>query len=128
MRCIPTVILSGTLGLLAIGCSDRATYDGPKIDSFSGRLVKEGKPVSFSSEEKVQLKLIHDKAKSFAIPIGGDGSFKIGWMPIGKYSAILIRQKEGEKGGPSMYNVPDGFEIVDGKTEYEVELGKVWKP
>lgn len=128
MRCVSTVILSITLGLLAIGCGNRVTYDGPKVDSFSGRLVKEGKAVSFSSEEKVQLKLVHDKAKSFTIPIGEDGSFKIGWMPIGKYSAILIRQKESEKGGPSMYNVPDGFEIVDGKTEYDVELGKAWKP
>ena len=31
------------------------------------------------------------------------------------------------KSTPNMYNVPDGFEIVDGKTEYDVELGKDWK-
>jgi hypothetical protein len=25
-------------------------------------------------------------------------------------------------------NVPGGFEIVEGQTDYEVELGKSWKP
>jgi hypothetical protein len=129
MKCLQTILLSAALGLLAMGCNNRPTYDGSKIDSFSGRLVKEGKPVSFSSGENVQLKLIHETAKSFGIPIGADGSFKIGWMPVGKYSAILIQQpKAGERGGPHMYNVPNGFEILDGKTEYEVELGKDWNP
>ncbi len=128
MRCVPTIILSATLGLFAIGCENRSTYDGAKVDSFSGRVVKGGKPVSFPAGETVQLKLVHDKAKSFGIPLGPDGSFKIGWMPIGKYSAILIRQTDGGKGGPNMYNVPGGFEIAEGKTEYEVELGKDWKP
>jgi hypothetical protein len=118
-----------TLVLLAFGCERRQTYDGPKVDSFSGRVVKEGKAVSFPPDETVQLKLIHDQAKSFGIPISADGSFKIGWMPIGKYSAMLIREKAtGGKRMPNMYNVPNGFEIVEGKTEYEVELGKDFKP
>jgi hypothetical protein len=128
MRSIPTLILSATLGLLAVGCGSSKSFDGPTVDSFTGRVVKDGKPVSFPAGESVQLKLIHEKAQSFGIPLGTDGSFKIGWMPIGKYSAILIRQKEGGKGGPNMYNVPGGFEIKDGTTEYEVELGKNWKP
>ncbi len=128
MRYFPTVILSATLGLLAAGCENRSTYNGPKVDSFTGRVVKEGKPVSFPPGESVQLKLIHDQAKSFGIPLDPDGAFKIGWMPIGKYSAILIRQKDGAKGGPNMYNVRGGFEIVEGKTEYVVELGREWKP
>ena len=97
MRCVPTVILSATLVLLVVSCEKRQTYDGPRVDSFSGRVVKDGKPVSFPSDESVQLKLIHDKAKSFGIPIASDGSFKIGWMPTGKYSVMLIREKA--KGG-----------------------------
>lgn len=129
MRLLSLVILFMTLSGLMIGCGNRVTYDGPKVDSFNGRLVHDGKPVSFSDDESVQLKVIHEKAKSFGIPIATDGTFKIGWMPIGKYSAMLIREpKVAGKGGKNMYNVPDGLEIADGKTDYEVELGKVWKP
>src|SRR5579871_4916479 len=124
MRHIMIATLTVALAVLA-GCSSKS-FDGPTVDSFTGRVVKEGKPVSFPPGESVQLKLIHEKSQSFGIPLGTDGSFKIGWMPIGKYSAILIRQKEGGKGGPNMYNVPGGLEIKEGMTEYEVELGKGW--
>jgi hypothetical protein len=128
MRLVSTVLLSLALGLLGAGCGEKKSFDGPTVEAFTGRVVKDGKPVAFPAGESVQLKLIHEKAQSFGIPLAADGAFKIGWMPIGKYSAILIRQKDGGKGGPNMYNVPGGFEIVDGKTEYEVELGKTWKP
>jgi hypothetical protein len=127
MRRISAVILVLTLGFFANGCNNHPTYEGPKVDSFTGRLVKDGKPVTFGENESVQLKVIHDKAKSFGIPIAVDGTFKVGWMPIGKYSAMLIRKPPGEKGGPSMYNVPGGMEIVDGKTDYEIDLGKDFK-
>lgn len=127
MRCIRIVALAVAIGWLTTGCAEKK-FDGPTVDAFTGRVVGAGKAVSFPAGESVQLKVIHEKAQSFGIPLQQDGSFKIGWMPIGKYSAILIRQKEGGKGGPSMYNVPGGFEIVDGKTEYEIELGKNWKP
>jgi len=121
-------VLFVALGL-AVGCTEARPFDGPTVDAFTGRLVKEGKPVSFSTPgEQVILRLIHEKGQSFGIPIGPDGSFKIGWMPIGKYSGILTRQRDGVKGGPGMYNVPGGLEIVGGKTEYDVELGKNWKP
>jgi hypothetical protein len=120
--------LAAALGLLAAGCGQKK-FDGPTVDAFTGRVVKDGKPVSFPAGESVELKVIfQEKAQSFGIPLQPDGTFKIGWMPIGKYSAILIRKKEGARGGPSMYNVPGGFEIVDGKTDYQVELGKNWKP
>ncbi|HEX4610733.1 MAG TPA: hypothetical protein VH092_21265 [Urbifossiella sp.] len=116
------------LASLSIGCGKKE-FDGPTVDSFTGRVVCDGKPVSLPSGESVLLKLIHEKnAQSFGIPLQPDGSFKIGWMPIGKYSAILVRTKDGGRGGPNMYNVPGGFEIVDGKTEYQIELGKNWKP
>jgi hypothetical protein len=120
--------LAAALGLLAAGCGEKK-FDGPTVDAFTGRVVKDGKPVSFPAGESVELKVIfQEKAQSFGIPLQPDGSFKIGWMPIGKYSAILIRKKEGGRGGPNMYNVPGGFEIVSGKTDYQVELGKNWKP
>jgi hypothetical protein len=127
MRCVTSAALAVTLGFLTAGCGEKKSFDGPTVDAFTGRVVSDGKPVSFPAGEVVQLKVIHDKAKSFGIPLQTDGSFKIGWMPIGKYSAILIRQTEGGKGGPNMYNVPSGFEIETGKTEYTVELGKGWK-
>jgi hypothetical protein len=126
MRCVTTVALAAVLGLAA-GCAEKK-FDGPTVDSFTGRVVKDGKPVSMPAGESVQLKLVHTSAQSFGIPLQQDGTFKIGWMPIGKYSAILIRQRDGGKGGPNMYNVPGGFEIVEGKTEYAIELGKNWKP
>jgi hypothetical protein len=126
MRYIMTAALPAVMALIAAGCgSDK--FDGPTVDAFTGRLTKDGKPVTFPDSESVTLKVIHDKAKSFGIPIAQDGTFKIGWMPIGKYSAILVRTKENAKGGPNMYNVPGGFEIVAGKTEYDIDLGKSWK-
>src|SRR5262245_1067937 len=113
----------------AAGCERRSTYDGPKVDQFQGKLVQAGKPVSFPADEKVQLKLFHEKGQSFNIPINLDGTFSIGWMPIGKYSATLIREKEGQgKGSASQYGVPDGLTISDGQTAYTIELGKGWKP
>ena len=108
MRCVMIATLTVALALLAAGCGSKS-FDGPTVDAFTGRVVKDGKPVSFPAGETVQLKVIHEKAQSFGIPLADDGSFKIGWMPIGKYSAILIRQKEGGKGGPNMYNVPGGI-------------------
>ncbi len=128
MRCVLTAALAAALAFLAVGCGSSKPFDGPTVDAFTGRLVRNGQPVSLPEGESVQLKVIHEKAQSFGIPIAADGSFKIGWMPIGKYSAILIRTKDGAKGGPNMYKVPGGLDIVAGKTEYEIELGKSWKP
>jgi hypothetical protein len=128
MRFIMTATLSVALAVLVSGCGSKS-FDGPTVDAFTGRVVKDGKPVTLPADETVQIKVIHEKtAKSFGIPLAGDGTFKIGWMPIGKYSAILVREKQNAKGGPNMYNVPGGFSIEDGKTEYEIELGKNWKP
>ena len=128
MRCVLTATLIVALAALA-GCGSGKSFNGPTVDAFTGRVVKEGKPVSLPADENVELKVIYEKtAQSFGIPLATDGSFKIGWMPIGKYSVMLVRTKEGGKGGPNMYNVPGGFEIVDGKTDYEIELGKNWKP
>jgi hypothetical protein len=113
----------------AVGCA-RKPFDGPTVDAFNGKLTRDGKPVSFAPGENVTLQVIHQvSGQSFGIPIKPDGTFQIGWMPIGKYSALLKREsRSGTRGGPSMYNVPDGFAIEDGKTEYTIDLGKGFKP
>lgn len=129
-------VLSGlglALGLaVLIGCGPPvAKYEGPTVKEFTGRLVHDGKPVNFPADEKVTLRAFHEKAESFIIPIGQDGSFKIGWMPTGKYSCQLVRAKSGgsDKGGqPRQHGLPgDALNIVDGKTEYSIELGKGYK-
>jgi len=117
--------LALALAIFLFGCKPS---DGPKIDEFKGRLTRDGAQVSFPSGENVQLQLIHEKGQSFGIPIQEDGTFKIGWMPVGKYSAILKRDKGGAgRGAPSMYSVPGGFAIQEGQTEYTIDLGKNWK-
>lgn len=119
---IPLVV--GLLFLNLFGCGPDVPFDGPTVDAFVGELVKEGKPVTFDGP--VKLSLMHEKGERFDIPIQPDGSFKIGWMPIGKYSAMLA-QEPIEKSGPKMYTIPGGLTIEDGKTEYRIDLGKGWK-
>jgi hypothetical protein len=114
------------LGLTAAGCAQKS-FDGPTVDAFTGHLTHNAKPVSFP-EGDVVVTLVHEKGQSFGIPIQRDGSFKIGWMPIGKYSATLTRSTMQDKGGPIRYNIPGGLTIEDGKTDYTIELGTGWKP
>ena len=129
MRRLSSAILFTGFILAAAGCGPKKSFEGPTVDAFVGRLQHDGKPVSFASGETVELRLMHETAQSFGIPIQADGSFKIGWMPIGKYSATLIQEGKKEKGpGTKRYNVPGGLTIENGKTEYVVELGKGWKP
>ncbi|MBN9523661.1 hypothetical protein J0H58_34975 [bacterium] len=131
MRRIWSLALAAGLGLAAGGCGPGKPFDGPTVDAFNGRLVRGGQPVAFPAGEKVQLKLFHAKGESFNIPVNADGTFKIGWMPVGKYSAALVREaaEPGKKGAaPSRYSLPGGLTIEDGKTEYQIELGKDWKP
>jgi hypothetical protein len=126
IRYVPSAVV---LAALATGCSEpRSTqYDGPKVDAFTGRLVHNGKPVSFPGGEQVTMRIFHEKSSSFGIPIQSDGTFKIGWMLIGKYSAVIERPPEGGKGGPRKYNVPGGFKVEEGKTDYTIELGPGWQ-
>jgi len=129
MRLLTSLLATAVVGLALVGCGSSKPYDGPTVDAFNGRLTHNGKPVSFPQGDRVILQVIlHENGRSFGVPIQPDGSFKIGWMPIGKYSAMLIRGPKGERGGENRYNVPGGFTIEDGKTEYTVELGKGWKP
>lgn len=114
------------LALVVAGCAPSKPFDGPTVDKFNGRVVSDGKPVSFDPEEHAQLKLFHEKGESFGIPLQPDGTFKIGWMPIGKYSVALIRNKidQGKKGGQVNQTVPGGLVIADGQTDHVVEIGK----
>jgi hypothetical protein len=117
-------------GLAAAGCGQKSafeSYEGPKVDAFTGRLTHLGKPVSFPSGEEVSLQLFHEKGTSLGVPIQPDGTFKLGWMPTGKYSAMLNRNSKTGKGPPRKYSVPGGLNIEPGKTEYTIELGKGWK-
>ena len=118
------------------GCSndDIEVYDGPMADSFVGRLVQNGKPVSFPAGKQVELQIFHhETGMSSGVPIKPDGSFNIGRIEAGKYSATLKQEgpaQKGGKGGPGQttYTVPGGFEIVEGKADYEIELGEGFKP
>lgn len=127
---ICSTFLAVTVALTTVGCGQRKPFDGPTVDAFTGKVVHDGKAVNFPAGEKVELKLVHEKGESFGIPLQQDGSFKIGWMPIGKYTATLIREKSepGKKSAPNMYNVPGGLAIKEGQADYTVELGKNWKP
>lgn len=130
MRTLRCLFLLLGLGIMAGGCGPRKPFNGPTVDSFTGKLTHDGKPITIPAEDKVQLKLFHEKGESFGIPIQSDGSFKIGWMPLGKYSATLIRERAGTgaKKGPQTATIPSGLTVEQGKTEYTIELGKAWKP
>ncbi|HEX4590091.1 MAG TPA: hypothetical protein VH120_09195 [Gemmataceae bacterium] len=119
--------LAGVLLLAALGCQKK-NFDGPTVDAFTGRLVADGKPVSFPPGEQVILRVFHrPTSKSWGIPIAPDGTFNIGWMPIGTYTAMLERPPKSAHSAPEKYVLKDGFKIVDGQTEYTIELGKGFK-
>ena len=131
MRTINRLALTFCLGLAVFGCTKRrGGYEGPTVDAFHGKVTHNGNPVQFA-ENEAQLNLYHEKGQQFGIPLKPDGTFQIGWMPIGKYAVMLERMAQPplQKGPPkTMYNVPDGFTIEEGKTQYTIELGKDWKP
>jgi hypothetical protein len=126
MRQVSRIVLAAVLALAVAGCSRR--FPGPTVDAFNGKVTQDGKPVSFPEGDKAELKLFHEKGQSFGIPLKADGSFKIGWMPIGKYSVLLKRAPRDGKGAPRMESVSAGLTITKGQTEYTIELGKDWKP
>lgn len=110
------------------GCqrSDRPT-DVPTVDKFVGQVTHNGKPAELPPES--ELKVISDQGINFGIPLKPDGSFEIGWMPVGKYAAIITVAADPAKKGTGVrtHTVPGGFEIKEGQTEYMIELGKGWK-
>ncbi|OAI39247.1 hypothetical protein AYO40_01370 [Planctomycetaceae bacterium SCGC AG-212-D15] len=126
MRLVYGIALVTALGFALTGCT-RRPFDGPTVEAFNGRVTHNGNPTSFPDPDDVSLKLIHEKGQSFGIPIKPDGTFNIGWMPIGKYSVVVTRRAKDGKGAPRVYNVPDGLTIKEGQTAYTIELGSGWK-
>lgn len=114
---------------VAGGCGKSDKPSGPVVDSFTGSVVADGKPVSFPPADQVEIMLFSDKGSQLRVPISPEGTFKLGWMPVGKHTASLTRMKsiEGKKGGQTTHSIPGGLDIVEGKTEYTIELGKNFK-
>ena len=122
-------LLCGAVLMLQAGCEPPKVkeYDGPTVDKFVGKLVHEGKPIQFADDEDVSLDLMFLKGhRIFGIPIKHDGTFDIGWMPIGKYAAILDRRQKGSM-RPNKFSVTNDFRIEKGQTEYVIDLGPNWK-
>lgn len=122
------VILMATV--VSWGCAKKEQkYDGPAVDAFLGRLTHNGNPVNFPENEQVSLRLVFEKAGGpMDVPVQSDGTFKIGSLPIGKYSATLVRSRiiDGRR-VPRRHTIPEGLTIQQGKTEYTIELGPNWK-
>jgi hypothetical protein len=129
MRLLNRLLAATVVGLALVGCHSNKSYDGPTVDAFNGQLTQGGKPVSFPPGEQVVLKVIlQEKGRQFGIPIQSDGTFRIGWMPIGTYSAMLQRPPAGTRGGSKVHVVPKAFSIVNGQTQYSIDLGKAYSP
>ena len=125
MRTINRLVLTFCLGLAVFGCANkRGGYAGPTVDAFHGKVTQNGNPVNFA-ENEAQLALYHhESSQQFGIPLKPDGTFKIGWMPIGKYAMMLERTAQNpEMKGPAKtrYNVPSSLTIEAGKTDYVIE-------
>ena len=138
MRMLLGLVLMAGLAWTAVGCryGPKPYYEGPKVAAFSGQVVQDGKPVTFPEDEEVIVKFTviegESMGKTFGVPINPDGTFSIGWMPIGKMTMRLERAPKDPakmKGGaPSRYGVPGTLSTEAGKTTgYTVELGKGWK-
>jgi hypothetical protein len=129
MRSLCAVFVLAGLGLVGAGCTPqpKSNYEGPKITSFTGKVVADGKPVTFTADQKARIQYFHDGGSTWGIPLSDDGSWKIGWMPTGHYSGFLERANKAGKGlSTSKFGVPD-LEIVDGQTDYVIDLGKNFK-
>jgi hypothetical protein len=131
MRTINRLVLTFCLGMAIFGCGKpTGEFEGPKVDAFHGKLTHNGKPVKFAENEEVSLSVFHETGRQFGIPLTADGTFEIGWMPIGKYSMMLERTPHNVKKGATKtrYGVPGSLIIEAGKTDYDIDLGKNFKP
>ena len=141
MRVLLTSFVIAGMVFAGAGCEPRAVpnkyYNGPTVAAFSGQVVQDGKPVTVpeNQEVSIQCTLTEGKGigKSFGVPIKSDGSFSIGWMPVGKMMLRLERSpKDPAKrpvGPPNRYSIPGGLTIEEGKTAgYTIEVGKDWNP
>jgi hypothetical protein len=132
MRTLCAVTLLAALTLATAGCSNRSPIGAPSgktVDAFTGRITHNGQPVTLPADSGIQLSLKqHGTAWGCNIPLAADGTFKIGIMPVGKYSVIFEKPNPAAKGAPgTKYTVPEVLSIEEGKTDYTIELGKNWK-
>ena len=131
MRTIHRLVLTFCLGLAAFGCGkDRGGFEGPTVDAFHGKVTHNGNPVKFAEGDDVQLTVFHTSGRQFGILLSADGTFEIGWMPIGKYAMMIERTPKNPGKGPTKtrYSVPGSLVIEEGKKDYVIELGKDFKP
>jgi hypothetical protein len=137
MRFFCGLTLVASFALVA-GCGDSGPTPGapgvpnvPTNTAFTGKVVSGGKAVTLP--EGSMLRVQHeDAANETGIELKTDGTFGIGKMPIGKYNARLETPAGGasgkaKTGAKQVYNIPDGFTILQGQTEYTVELGAGYK-
>jgi hypothetical protein len=138
MRVLFGSILMAGLVWTAVGCSygPKPYYSGPKVSSFSGQVLQDGKPIALPEDEEVvvQFRVLEGEAigKEFGVPLKSDGTFSIGWMPLGKMAMKMERTpKDPAKrspGPPRAYSIPGTLATEQGKTSgYTIELGKNWK-
>jgi hypothetical protein len=140
MRVLLSAFAIAGMVLASAGCQPRPGpnkyYNGPTVPAFSGQVVQDGKPVTFPEYEEVRIRCTLTEGegigKSFGVPIKPDGTFSIGWMPMGKMALRLDRALKSHvkaMGPPQRYVIPDGLTIEEGKTTgYTIELGKEWHP
>jgi hypothetical protein len=126
--------------LAGSGCLPSAApkkyYNGPTVEAFSGQVMQDGKSVTFPENEEVLIQCMLTEGegigKSFGVPIKPDGTFSIGWMPIGKMALRLERSPKdpaNRKGMALRYDIPGGLTIEEGKTTgYTIDVGKDWNP
>ncbi len=125
-------LILGLLWVLALGCGrygPKPYYEGPKVSSFSGRVVHNGEPVTFGRDNG-QVIDFHslESPTEFGVPLKADGTFSIGWMPTGKHRLVFERFAT-DGGAGAKFSIPGTFTIEDGKTSgYVIELGKGYKP
>lgn len=136
MRALLRFGLIGGL-VLAAGCGygPKKYYEGPTVSAFAGQLVQNGEPVTFAEDEEVRVEFTviegENIGKTFGVPIKPDGTFSIGWMPLGKMSGRMEWQPKDpakQTGTPRAYGIPGSLTTEAGKTTgYVVELGKGWR-
>jgi hypothetical protein len=128
MRVLASALLLAVLVLPAVGCGSGREYDGPTVDKFTGTVTKDGKPFTVPGGDRFTIQARHESNMTFGIPIKSDGTFEIGWMPLGNYTLFAELYKAGQKGRPNKVTIPGGLQVMLGKTEYNIELGKNFKP
>jgi hypothetical protein len=125
MRVLQFAVLFAAMAATAFGCNSRE-YSGPTVEKFTGTVTHNGKQITLKPEERLTIQMRHESGQTFGIPIQPDGTFEIGWMPLGHYDLIAERYKDGQRGGPSKTGAGT-FQVMNGKTEYTIELGKSGK-